>query len=218
MAAEVRFRHTTTAETLYFTVRLDTNAYYWNGASTEILTVGNWSSYKISMTETPSGGYLFMGTIPNTASIPIGWYHLDIFKQITATATISDPIQASMFGYWNTVAFLLGATDVEQVQGAATSVATIVDANVIQGMGKTLVCSGTVTNGAFTPTTTEFESSELNAAATNHYQGRVIVFTSGTLKDQATSINSYAKVASNGHFYVAALTSAPANTDSFVIV
>lgn len=197
MAAEVRFRHVTTAETLYFTVRQDSDSKYWNGSTTEALTIGNWPNYDISLVETPSGAYFYMGNFP---AVSVGWCHVDVFKQVTATATISDPIQASLFGYWDGTYYKMQGSD------------------VVQGNGYVLVAKGTVTNASFTPTTTEFESSELNAAATNHYQGRAIVFTSGTLKDQATSINSYAKSGSNGHFYVAALTSAPSNTDSFVIV
>lgn len=77
---------------------------------------------------------------------------------------------------------------------------------------------GTVDNSAHTPTTTEFEADDITEATADHYNGRIIIWTSGALAGQATSISDYAKVASNGHFTVVAMTEAPANNDTFIIV
>lgn len=79
--------------------------------------------------------------------------------------------------------------------------------------------TGTVDNTAFTPTTTELETSSITTAAANHWVGRNIIFTSGLLTGQATVINAYVlSGGGRGHFTYTALTSAPANGVTFVIV
>lgn len=80
------------------------------------------------------------------------------------------------------------------------------------------VQSGTVDTGSFSATTTEFEADDITEATADHYIGRVIVFTSGVLRYQATDITDYALSGANGHFTVTALTEAPGNNDTFVVV
>lgn len=75
----------------------------------------------------------------------------------------------------------------------------------------------TVTNGD-TPTTTEFEADDITEATGDHYKGRIVIFTSGALAGQATDITGYSNVGGIGQFTVTALTEAPANNDTFIIV
>lgn len=77
---------------------------------------------------------------------------------------------------------------------------------------------GTVDAGSFSTTTTEFESDDITTAAADHWNGRVVIFTSGTLAGQARTITDYAKVGSNGHFTCDAFTSIPADNSTFIIV
>jgi hypothetical protein len=77
---------------------------------------------------------------------------------------------------------------------------------------------GTVDTAAFTPTTTEFEADDITEATPDHYNGRIVIFTSGALSGQATDITDYALSGANGHFTVTALTEAPGNNDTFDIV
>jgi len=78
---------------------------------------------------------------------------------------------------------------------------------------------GTVDTTSFTATTTELETSSITTAAANHWVGRNIIFTSGLLSGQATTINAYVlSGGGRGHFTYTALTSAPANGVTFVIV
>lgn len=77
----------------------------------------------------------------------------------------------------------------------------------------------TVDTTAFTATTTELETSSVTTAAANHWVGRNIIFTSGILQGQATVINAYVlSGGGRGHFTYTALTSAPANGVTAVIV
>lgn len=78
---------------------------------------------------------------------------------------------------------------------------------------------GTVdTPTTFTATTTQFEADDITEATADHFNGRIIVFTSGALIDQATTIEDYVLQNSKGFFTVTALTEAPANGDTFIIV
>ena len=81
-----------------------------------------------------------------------------------------------------------------------------------------VIVSGTVDNTAHTPTTTEFEADDITEATADHYNGRVIIFTSGALLNQATLISDYSLSGGRGHFTVSTMTEAPANNDTFIIV
>jgi hypothetical protein len=112
-------------------------------------------------------------------------------------------------------AFALGTdllqVDVDQMDGSATS-ATNLAASTLG------IIRGTVDTGSFSATTTEFEADDITEATADHYNGRIIVFTSGALAGQATRISDYALSGSNGHFTCEALTEAPGNDVTFVIV
>lgn len=75
----------------------------------------------------------------------------------------------------------------------------------------------TVVN-SHTPTTTEFQADNITEATADHYNGRIVIFTSGGLTGQATSISDYLAVGGIGQFTVVALTEAPANNDTFIIL
>lgn len=76
----------------------------------------------------------------------------------------------------------------------------------------------TVTTTGFTPTTTEFEAATIATATADHWIGRRVYFTSGTLQYEGAKITDYAlSGGGRGHFTVETLTSAPANGVTFVI-
>lgn len=91
-------------------------------------------------------------------------------------------------------------------------------AAVRQALAAATIITGTVDSTGFSPTTTEFEADDITEATADHYNGRVIIFTSGALIGQATSISDYAIASGRGHFTVPALTEAPANDVTFIIV
>jgi len=81
------------------------------------------------------------------------------------------------------------------------------------------IIPGTVdTAGGFTPTTTQFESDDITEATADHYNDRIVVFTTGNLAGQARAITDYELSGANGKFTVQALTEAPANDDEFIII
>ena len=77
---------------------------------------------------------------------------------------------------------------------------------------------GAVDAGSFTPTAVMFESDDITEATAGHYIGRTIVWLSGALQYQATSITGYELSGSNGRFTVATMTEPPADNDTFLIV
>lgn len=83
---------------------------------------------------------------------------------------------------------------------------------------ETLSLSGTVDTSTEAATTTTFES-DITEATADHFNGRIIIFTSGALIDQATDITDYAFTAnSKGKFTFTAVTETPANGTTFRIV
>jgi hypothetical protein len=80
------------------------------------------------------------------------------------------------------------------------------------------VIKGTSDNTAFTGTSTVFESDDITEATADHYNGRVVVFTSGALLGQAGLISDYALNSGRGRFTIStALTEAVPDDSTFVI-
>ena len=80
------------------------------------------------------------------------------------------------------------------------------------------IVPGTVDITGFTPTTTEFEADDITVAGADHFNGRKLIFTDPALQDQATEITDYVLTGGRGHFTVVALSVAPSDNDTFVIV
>ena len=76
---------------------------------------------------------------------------------------------------------------------------------------------GTVDNTAFTPTTTAFETN-LTEATADHFNDRVCLFVTGNLAGQQKAVTDYVLSSGRGKFTVNALTEAPANGDTFILV
>ena len=82
----------------------------------------------------------------------------------------------------------------------------------------------TVDNTVFTPTTTEFEAGDITEVTADHLNGRRILWTTGALAGttsgahQETEITDYAIATGRGHFTVTAMTEAPANGDTGIII
>jgi hypothetical protein len=97
-----------------------------------------------------------------------------------------------------------------QVGGSATPVTNL-------GASALGIVTGTSDNTGFTATSTVMDTTIVEATA-DHYNGRVIVFTSGALAGQATLITDYALTSGRGRFTFSTLTEAVPNGTNFVIV
>jgi hypothetical protein len=80
------------------------------------------------------------------------------------------------------------------------------------------IVAGTVSHDNTAASTTVFYSDDITEATADHFNGRIVIFTSGVLQYQATDITDYALVSGEGQFTVTALTEAAGDNDTFVIV
>lgn len=69
-----------------------------------------------------------------------------------------------------------------------------------------------------TPTTTEVQSSDVNDAQADLYNGRFILFLTGALTGKATKVTDYSKSVSNGVFAIEATPIAATAADTFLIL
>ncbi len=90
-------------------------------------------------------------------------------------------------------------------------------ADKLEASAETIVI-GTVSHDNTAATTTVFYSDDITEATADHFNGRIVIFTSGDLIRQATDITDYELSAGEGKFTVTALTEAPADNVTFVIV
>lgn len=81
-----------------------------------------------------------------------------------------------------------------------------------------VILRGTVDHTGFTATTTIFESDDITEATADHYKGRVVVFTSGSMLGQASAVTVYSLSGGRGRFTVNALTELPPDNTTFVLV
>lgn len=139
---------------------------------------------------------------------------------ITAAKIAADAITDAKVAADVTIASVTGAVgsvtarvtaNTDQIAGSATAATNLL-------ASCTGIVRGTVDTAGFAATTTEFEADDITEATADHYNKRIIVFTSGAVAGQATSISDYALVGGRGHFTVVALTEAPPNDVTFVIV
>ena len=151
---------------------------------------------------------------------------------ITATSIATDAINAASIKadavtkIQNGLATATNVTTAHSTtDGLITTVDTVVDAIKVVtdnlADSATTIVSGTV--AATASSTTIFFSDDVTEATADHYNGRIVIFTTsgvGTdqLVNQATDITDYELVGGEGKFTVTALTEAPADNDTFVIV
>lgn len=81
------------------------------------------------------------------------------------------------------------------------------------GLSASTIVVGNVTTST---STTSFADSAQTEATDDHFNGRIVIFTSGVLKNQASDITDY--TGSSKTFTVTAMTEAPGASVSFVIV
>ena len=77
--------------------------------------------------------------------------------------------------------------------------------------------TGGVDTTSFTPTTTAFETT-ITEATDDHFNGRILLFTSGPLDGQQKSITDYTLSSGRGKFTTNTFTEAPAAGNQFIIV
>jgi len=103
------------------------------------------------------------------------------------------------------------------------SIKTVTDALTAAAATKLAISAGTMVVGTVShdntvASTTVFYSDDITEATASHYNGRIVLFTSGALQYQATDITDYTLEAGEGKFTVTALTELPPDNCTFIIV
>lgn len=109
-------------------------------------------------------------------------------------------------------------TEVDKIDAVDTVVDAIKVVTDNLAAGATTMITGTVSWDNTNATTTVIYSDDITEATPDHYNGRLFVPTSGALLGQYTDITDYALDAGEGKFTVTALTEAPADNTTFVII
>jgi len=117
------------------------------------------------------------------------------------------------------------ATEAKQdtMDTVVDAIKTITDALTAAAATKLALSAGTIVAGTVSwdntnASTTVFYSDDITEATADHYNGRIVIFTSGALQYQATDITDYALDTGEGKFTVTALTEAPADNVTFIII
>ena len=102
--------------------------------------------------------------------------------------------------------------------GTVGTVTAVTDALTAAAAAKLALSAGTIVSGsaaAGTLSTTQM-TTDLTEATNDHYNGRIIIWTSGVLKNEATDITDYAGATKMLVF--TAVTDTPTAGDTFIIV
>ena len=111
----------------------------------------------------------------------------------------------------------------DKLQVDAVEINSSTSAAARQALAAISCIPGTVYDDAGTYAATNsgalvFYSDDITEATADHFNGRVVIFTSGNLLGQALQITDYEKVASYGKFTCTVATEVPADNDTFLIV
>ncbi len=131
----------------------------------------------------------------------------------TALTDYDPPTKAEM----DTGHGLLATEAKQDLIKAVTDALTAAAAAKLATSAGTIV-TGTQSNDNSAATSTVFHADDITEATANHYIGRIVIWTSGDLQYQATDITDYSLASGEGEFTVTALTEAPGDNDTFIIV
>lgn len=103
------------------------------------------------------------------------------------------------------------SADATKINGVAAAAARL-------ALSAGQIIPGTVNDDNTVPSTTVFAASDITEATADHYNGRLVVWTTGALAGQVTDVTDYALDTGEGKFTVTEMTEAPADGDTFVLV
>lgn len=141
-------------------------------------------------------------------------YDAPTFTELDARTDAIDAALVAIAVFVDTeVAAILAAVDTE-----ISAIKVVTDALTALAAAKLALSAGTIVSGAAAAGTlsTTAMTTNLTEATDDHYNGRIIIWTSGVLQNQATDITDYNGTTKTLTF--TAVTEAPTAADTFVIV
>lgn len=157
---------------------------------------GYWSATLATLTGFTAGG-IYLANVNNTGALPTD--QMRKFQYGSEQGDLVVTANGTGVGELN--------ADLKMLDGSATAATN-------QAAAATVVYKGTITGAS--PTTTTLVDSGLTQADNNFWNGRVVIFLTGSLKYQATPLSAF--TAASDQLTFTALTSAPAQNDTYVIV
>jgi hypothetical protein len=117
----------------------------------------------------------------------------------------------------------LGIVQTGDHTASIAAIKVITDALTFAAATKLAISAGTMLVGTVSydntaATNTIFYCDDITEATENHFNGRIVIFTSGAVQYQATDILAYELVSGEGKFTVTGMTEAPADNVTFIIV
>lgn len=174
-----------------------------DGSTTQIVTDG--ASIAINFDGITGNHMVTIDTSVHADYTPGADYHVRMEGTTVDGATIN-----AFIGHFS-IENRFAGVDVVSINGDAPAAVRL-------ALSAGQIIPGTVDDTAHTPTATEFEADDITEATASHYVGRNVLFTSGVLAGQMSDITAYTLTGGRGHFTVTALTEAPGNDDTFVII
>jgi len=115
------------------------------------------------------------------------------------------------------------ALNLATVDTVVDAIKTVTDALTLAAATKLALSAGSIVTGTVShdktvASTTVFYCDDIIEATANHFNGRIVIFTSGDLQYQATDITAYELSDGEGKFTVTALTEGPGDNVTFIIV
>jgi len=142
-------------------------------------------------------------------------------------AIVADTNELQTDDYPTSIAALPTAAEIKTAIEAAGShlalIKAVTDALTTAAATKIALSAGTIVVGTVShdntaATTTVFYCDDITEATADHYNGRIVIFTSGALQYQASDITDYELDTGEGKFTVTALTEAAPDDTTFIIV
>jgi hypothetical protein len=189
--------------------------------STDVIQYDSWPNQTLLADLFPIGSDTasFTGLAFSERSLNLGTYRVNVVNPTAgeyvcnvkdAGGNILDKFHVVLTNT-GAVHYPLDAADVKAVDASLEAGANLSKSSrAVQG--------GTVDSTAFTPTTTEFESSNQAPPTTSSPLGRALYLRHAAGQYEAARITAYSVVSGRGHFTVQTLASAPTNGAEFVIV
>ena len=149
---------------------------------------------------------IFDATLADTGELQTDWANggrLDLILDARASQTTADAIETDTQDIQSTLA---AGVDVDSIDGSTEAATNLRIAAEVEVTGTAI--AGTLSTTQMTTNLTE--------ATDDHYNGRVIIWTSGVLVDQATDITDY--TGSSKLITYTAVTEAPSADDTSIIV
>jgi len=146
-----------------------------------------------------------------------------IASQLSSIEVVTDVLVSDIAAVLSTLDGPVISTMDGPLLSTLDKVATVTDALTAAAATKIAISAGTIVAGTVSwdntnATTTVIYCNDIIEATADHYNGRIMIFTSGALQYQATDITDYALDTGEGKFTVTALTEAPADNVTFIIV